>query len=133
MVSYIVVSLKVLFITTLLSLFTYFFGWQSFKLYAEHNVMFTDSRTDVDKDKPPALMIAYTPLSPKNPKIIGSCLHRNKSNDTKGYEEAVDCIDKNLTDITRILRDHKTSQKSVCSQIQKGLLFVLSNINLPFS
>ena len=88
--------------------------------------MFTDERTDVDKDKPPALMIAYTPLRPKNTEIIESCLHRNKSNDTKHYEEAVDCIDKNLRDITKILRDQEISQKSVCSQtqIQKGLSIV---------
>ena len=122
------VTLKILFITTLLGIFTYYFGWQSFKLYAARNVMFTDERKDVDKDKPPALMIAYTPSSPKNAEIIGSCLNGNKSNETKGYEEAVDCIDKNLRDITRILRDHESSQKILCSQtqIQKGLSFVLT-------
>ena len=131
MVSYIMVSLKILFITTLLSLFTYFFGWQSFKLYAEHNVMFMDERTDVDKDKPPALMIAYAPakgstingeIVRSNEEVIKSCLQRNESKNMKGYKEGVDCIDKNLKDKVGIFRDHETSQKSFCSQtqIQKG-------------
>ena len=49
--------------------------------------MFMDERTDVDKDKPPALMIAYTPLSPANAEIIGSCLNRNKTNDMMYWQK----------------------------------------------
>ena len=94
--------------------------------------MFMDERTDVDKDKPPALMIAYAPakgstrngeIVRSNEEVIVSCLQRNGSKNTKGYEEAVDCIDKNLTDKVGIFRDRETSQKGFCSQtqIQKGL------------
>ena len=47
-----IVTLKIIFVITLLSLFTYFFGLQSFNLYSEQRVMFTDEMVDFRQEKP---------------------------------------------------------------------------------
>ena len=100
-----IVTLKILYVLTLLSLFTFYFGLQSFILYSEHRVMFTDEIVDFRQDKPPAIIIAHTPLNPKkNSYIIGSCIKENKYEE-KGYEQAVKCIDKNLKNKTEISVD----------------------------
>ena len=63
MMSYtLIVSLKILYVTTLLSFFTYYFGLQSYIMYSERRVMFTDEMADFRQDKPPAILIAHTPL-----------------------------------------------------------------------
>ena len=125
--THIIVSLKVLYIATLLSLFTYHFGLQSFILYSEHRVMFTDEMVDFRQDKPPAILITHTPIEPKNVDIISSCVEENKQNEEKGYARAVKCIDKNLKNKTEIfnlnetdnatqvyLSDHTTVKIGIC-------------------
>ena len=103
--SHIIISLKVLYIATLLSLFTYYFGLQSYIMYSEHRVMFNDEMVDFRQDKPPAILIAHTPLKPKkNSHIIGSCINENK-HEEKGYEQTIKCIYKNLKDKTEISVD----------------------------
>ena len=100
-----IVSLKILYVTTLLSFFTYYFGLQSYIMYSERRVMFTDEMVDFRQDKPPAILIAHTPLKPKkNSHIIGSCIKENKQEE-KGYAQAVKCIDKNLKNETEISVD----------------------------
>ena len=100
-----IVSLKIIYVTTLLSLFTYYFGLQSFILYSEHRVMFTDEIVDFRQDKPPAIIIAHVPpFKPKNSDIIGSCIKENK-HEEKGYAQAVKCINKNLKNKTEISVD----------------------------
>ena len=91
--------------TTLLSLFPYYFGLQSYIMYSERRVMFTDEMVDFRQDKPPAILIAHTPLKPKkNSYVIVSCINENK-HEEKGYEQAVKCIDKNLKNETEISVD----------------------------
>ena len=105
MMSYtLIVSLKILYVTTLLSFFTYYFGLQSYIMYSERRVMFTDEMVDFRQDKPPAILIAHTPLKPKNVHVIGSCIKENKQEE-KGYAQAVKCIDKNLKNETEISVD----------------------------
>ena len=104
-----IVSLKIIYVTTLLCLFAYYFGLQSFILYSEHRVMFTDEMIDFRQDKPPAILIAYTPLKPKNTDTINSCLNvtikKSKHNEEKEYEEALKCIDRSLKNETEIFVD----------------------------
>ena len=104
-----IVSLKIIYVTTLLCLFTYYFGLQSFILYSERRVMFTDELIDFRQDKPPAILIAHTPLKPKNTDTINSCLNvtikKNKHNEEKEYEEALKCIDRSLKNETEIFVD----------------------------
>ena len=105
MMSYtLIVSLKILYVTTLLSFFTYYFGLQSYIMYSERRVMFTDEMVDFRQDKPPAILIAHTPLKPKNVHVISSCIKENKLEE-KGYAQAVKCIDKKLKNETEISVD----------------------------
>ena len=99
-----IVTLKILYVTTLLSLFTYYFGLQSYIMYSERRVMFTDEMVDFRQDKPPAILIAHTPLKPKNVHVISSCINESK-HEEKGFEQAVKCIDKNLKNKTEISVD----------------------------
>ena len=112
--THIIVSLKALYIATLLSLFTYYFGLQSYILYSERRVMFTDEMVDFRHDKPPAILIAHTPIEPKNIDLISSCVKENKQDEEKGYARTVKCIDKNLKNKTEILNlkeaDNATKQ-----------------------
>ena len=104
-----ILSLKIIYVTTLLCFFTYYFGLQSFILYSEHRVMFTDEMIDFRQDKPPAILIAHTPLKPKNTDTINSCLNvtikKSKHNEEKEYEEALKCIDRSLKNETEIFVD----------------------------
>ena len=104
-----ILSLKIIYVTTLLCFFTYYFGLQSFILYSERRVMFTDELIDFRQDKPPAILIAHTPLKPKNTDTINSCLNvtikKSKHNEEKEYEEALKCIDRSLKNETEIFVD----------------------------
>ena len=110
-----IVSLKIIYVTTLLCLFTYYFGLQSFILYSERRMMFTDEMIDFRQDKPPAILIAHTPTKPKNVDTIKSCLNvtikENIHNEEKEYEEALKCIDKNLKNKTEIFVDLKNEKE----------------------
>ena len=72
MSSTIIIVLKIIYVSTLLSLFIYYFGLQSFIMYSEHRVMFTDEMIEFRQDKPPAILIAHAPVEPRNYDIIGS-------------------------------------------------------------
>ena len=114
--SKLIVALKIIYVITLLSLFTYFFGLQSFNLYSEHRMMFTDEMIDFRQDKPPAILVAHTPaLKPKNYDIVGSCLEGNKYEE-KGYEKAVKCIDKNLKSKTELFEADNTTTEYIENQ-----------------
>ena len=107
-----IVTLKIIFVITLLSLFTYFFGLQSFNLYSEHRVMFSDEMVDFRQEKPPAILIAHTPaLKPKNFDIVDGCLKENKHQKEGDYAKAVKCIDKNLKNETEIFEEADNASK----------------------
>ena len=107
-----IVSIKIIYFITLLSLFTYFFGLQSFYMYSEHRVMFTDEMVDFSKEKPPAILVAHAPASkPKNIDIIIECLKEYKHQEEKEYAKAVKCIDKNLKNETDIFEEVDNATK----------------------
>ena len=114
--------LKIIYVSTLLSLFIYYFGLQSFSMYSEKRMMFTDEMIEFRQDKPPAILIAHVPVEPGNYDVIGSCLEDSKNYGEKEYGETVKCIDKNLTNKTIIFEDwsNETTEYSKFENVQLG-------------
>ena len=105
MSSALIISLKVIYVTILLSLFTFYFGLPSYKSYSQHRVMFTDETVNFRQDNSPALLVAHVPVKPKNFHIIHACLENSKSYKEEDYAEAVKCIDENVKNKTEIFQD----------------------------
>ena len=134
MSSTIIIVLKIIYVSTLLSLFIYYFGLQSFIMYSEHRVMFTDEMIEFRQDKPPAILIAHAPVEPRNYDIIGSCLEDSRNYGEKEYGEMVKCIDKNLTNKTIIFEDWSNETKEYLNfeKVQLGIIISILSKSLMF-